>query len=387
VIYLDNAATTPLHPSAKAAMLPHLSEVYANPSGVYSPARQMRNVIDQMRQAIAAGISANPTEVYFTSGGTEANNWALQGVLDASHGKHIITSAIEHHAIYNLCEHLKTKGCEVTYLPVDARGFVVPQAVADAIRPDTCLVSIMLANNEVGTILPLAQISEITKKHGIPLHTDAVQAIGHIPVSVNDIGVDLLSLSAHKFYGPKGTGALYIRKGTKIASVMHGGMQERGRRAGTENIMGIVGMGAALTVSLEAMFSEHVRLSALRDRLINEILTQIPHTQLNGPTGDARLPGNVNISFRFIEGESLLLHLDMQKCYASTGSACSSGSLDPSHVLMALGLCHELANGAIRFSLGRESTDSDIDKLMAILKPTVQKLRDLSPLYDDYIRR
>lgn len=387
MIYLDNAATTPLHPSARAAMLPHLSEVYANPSGVYSPARQMRNVIDQMRQTIAAGISANPTEVYFTSGGTEANNWALQGVLSVSHGKHIITSAIEHHAIYNLCEHLKTKGCEITYLPVDAQGFVSPQAVEDAIRPDTCLVSIMLANNEVGTILPLAQISEITKKHRIPLHTDAVQAIGHIPVSVNEIGVDLLSLSAHKFYGPKGVGALYIRKGTKIASVMHGGMQERGRRAGTENIMGIVGMGAALTASLEEMPDEYVRLSALRDRLINEILTQIPHAQLNGPTGDARLPGNVNISFRFIEGESLLLHLDMQKCYASTGSACSSGSLDPSHVLMSLGLCHELANGAIRFSLGRESTDSDIDKLMTILKPTVQKLRDLSPLYDDYIRR
>ena len=384
MIYLDNAATTPLHPAAGAAMLPHLGEVYANPSGIYTPARQMRNVIDQVRQTVAAAICANPTEVYFTSGGTEANNWALQGVVGASLGKHIITSAIEHHAIYNLCEHMKTAGCEITYLPVDAQGFVSPQAVQDAIRPDTCLVSIMMANNEVGTIQPLAEISEITNKHKIPLHTDAVQAVGHMPVDVNGLGVDMLSLSAHKFYGPKGIGALYIRKGTKIASLMYGGMQERNRRAGTENTMGIVGMGAALAACLEEMPREHARIANMRDRLISEILTQIPYTQLNGPAGDKRLAGNVNVSFRFIEGEALLLHLDMQECYASTGSACSSGALDPSHVLMALGLCHEHANGAIRFSLGRENTDADIDKLMAILKPTVQKLRDLSPLYDDF---
>ena len=389
MIYLDNAATTPLHPAARAAMLPHLSEVFANPSGVYTPARQMRNVIDQARQTVAAAINANPTEVYFTSGGTEANNWAVQGVAAAwskTPGKHIITSAIEHHAIYNLCEHMKTTGCEVTYLPVDAQGFVCPQTLENAIRPDTCLVSVMLANNEMGTIQPLAQISEITKKHKIPLHTDAVQAVGHMPVDVNELGVDLLSLSAHKFYGPKGIGALYIRKGIKISSLMYGGMQERNRRAGTENTIGIVGMGAALEACLEQMPREHARITALRDRLISTILTEIPHTQLNGTTGEKRLAGNVNISFRFIEGESLLLYLDMHGCYASTGSACASGALDPSHVLMAMGVSHELANGALRFSLGRENTDEDIDKAVKILRNAVQTLRERSPLYDDYQR-
>jgi len=349
----------------------------------------MRNAVDQVRQTIAAGICASPTEVYFTSGGTEANNWALQGVVAASAGKHIITSAIEHHAIYNLCEFMKTAGCEVTYLPVDTQGFVSPRDVEEAIRPDTCLVSIMLANNEVGTVQPIAEISEITKKHGILLHTDAVQAVGHMPIDVNALGVNLLSLSAHKFYGPKGIGALYIRKGTKISSLMYGGMQERNRRAGTENTIGIVGMGAAFTACLEEMPSEHARITNLRDKLINRILTEIPYTQLNGAGGDClnkRLASNVNISFRFIEGESLLLYLDMHECYASTGSACASGALDPSHVLMALGLSHELANGALRFSLGRENTDEDVDKLMEILKPAVQKLRDSSPLYDDYIK-
>jgi len=245
----------------------------------------------------------------------------------------------------------------------------------------------MLANNEVGTLQPLAAISEITRKHNIPLHTDAVQAVGHMPVSVNELGVDLLSLSAHKFYGPKGIGALYIRKGTKISSLMYGGMQERNRRAGTENTIGIVGMGAALVACLEEMPLEQARVTALRDNLIDRILTEIPYTQLNGATGDNRLGGNVNISFRFIEGESLLLYLDMHKCYASTGSACASGALDPSHVLMAMGLTHELANGALRFSLGRENGVDDVDKLLDILKPAVQKLRDSSPLYDDFLRR
>ena len=385
MIYLDNAATTPLHPTARAAMLPYLSEEYANPSGIYSPAHKTRNVIDEVRQVVARGINANPTEIYFTSGGTEANNWALQGVLEATGKKHIITSAIEHHAIYNHCEHLKSLGYHVTYLPVDSTGKVDTSMIESAVQPDTGIITVMLANNEIGTLQPLAEISEIAKRRKIPLHTDAVQAVGHIPVDVNDLGVDLLSLSAHKFHGPKGIGALYIRKGTRIASLLHGGMQERGRRAGTENVMGIVGLGAALEASLEEMPKEFARLTALRDKFINLILTQIPHTQLNGATGADRLPGNVNVSFRFIEGESLLLHLDMQKCYASTGSACSSGALDPSHVLIALGLCHELANGAIRFSLGRESTDDDIARLMQILIPTVHKLRALSPLYDDYM--
>jgi len=384
VIYLDNAATTPLHPKARAAMLPYLNEFFANPSSVYTPARQVRKAIDEVRQVVANALCANSNEIYFTSSGTEACNWAIKGILEASKGRHIITSAIEHHAVFHTGEHLAKLGYDITYLPTDSTGCVEPEAVAHAVRPDTCLVSIMLANNEVGTIQPLSKISKITQKYNIPLYTDAVQVVGHMPINVDELGVDLLSLSSHKFYGPKGVGALYIRKGTNIASIVHGGMQERGRHAGTENVMGIVGMGAALTAVLEEMSAESKRLTALRDRLIQEILTKIPHTKLNGAIGDNRLNGNVNISFRFIEGESLLLHLDMNGIYASTGSACSSGSLDPSHVLMAMGLSHELANGAIRFSLGRENTDDDIDKLMAVLEPTVQKLRDLSPLYDDY---
>ena len=387
MIYLDNAATTPLHPKARAAMLPYLTEIFANPSSVYSPAREVRKAIDEARQITAQAISANANEIFFTASGTESDNWAITGVLEASkRGKHIITSAIEHPGTFHLCEYLQTSGFDVTFLPVDEQGFVSLQAVENAIRPDTCLVSVMLANNEVGTLQPIAEISKITHKHGILLHTDAVQAVGHMPVHVDELGVDLLTLSAHKFYGPKGIGALYVRKGTDIAPLFYGGMQERGRRAGTENTIGIIGMAAALQAVIEEMPTEQKRLTALRDKLIHSIQTTIPHTKLNGAIGDKRLAGNVNISFRFIEGESLLLHLDMQGCYASTGSACSSGSLEPSYVLMAMGLTHELANGAIRFSLGRENTEEDIDNLLAILQPTVQKLRDLSPLYDDFMK-
>jgi len=383
---MDNAATTPLHPNAKAAMLPYLTEVYANPSSAYSSARQVRKAVDEARQITAQAISATPAEIFFTAGGTEADNWAIKGVLEATEpkGRHIITSSIEHPGILNMCKYLETKGYDVTFLPVDTEGFVQPSQVEDAIRPDTCVVSIMLANNEVGTIQPIKEISKITRAHKIAFHTDAVQAIGHMPVNVDELGVDLLSLSAHKFYGPKGIGALYVRKGTPISPLFYGGAQERSRRAGTENIMGIAGMGAALSAAMEVLPTEQMRLIALRDKLINEILSSIPHTLLNGAVGSKRLPGNVNISFRFIEGESLLLHLDMHNCYASTGSACSSGALDPSHVLMAMGLSHELANGALRFTLGRKNTDDDIHKLMEILQPTVQKLRDLSPLYDDF---
>lgn len=386
MIYMDNAATTPLHPNAKAAMLPYLTEVYANPSSAYSSARQVRKAVDEARQITAQAISATPAEIFFTAGGTEADNWAIKGVLEATEpkGRHIITSSIEHPGILNMCKYLETKGYDVTFLPVDTEGFVQPSQVEDAIRPDTCVVSIMLANNEVGTIQPIKEISKITRAHKIAFHTDAVQAIGHMPVNVDELGVDLLSLSAHKFYGPKGIGALYVRKGTPISPLFYGGAQERSRRAGTENIMGIAGMGAALSAAMEVLPTEQMRLIALRDKLINEILSSIPHTLLNGAVGSKRLPGNVNISFRFIEGESLLLHLDMHNCYASTGSACSSGALDPSHVLMAMGLSHELANGALRFTLGRKNTDDDIHKLMEILQPTVQKLRDLSPLYDDF---
>ena len=385
MIYLDNAATSPLHPSARNAMLPHLAEVFANASGVYTIGRMARKHVDDARQAIAKIIGANQNEILFTSGGTESCNMALKGVV-IEKGTHIITSAIEHPAVINTCKYLSTKGFDITYLPVDKHGVVSPQSVQNAICPNTCLVSIIMANNEIGTIQPLSQIGKITKEHGIPLHTDAVQAAGHLAVNVDELGVDLLSMSAHKFYGPKGVGVLYVRKGTKIDPLIHGGQQERGLRSGTENVMGIVGMSAALLAAENERELGPRRISALRDSLIDKILTSIPHTVLNGATGNSRLPGNVNVSFRFIEGESLLLHLDMHNICASTGSACSSGALEPSHVLMALGLCHELANGAIRFSLGRENTEEDIDKLMEVLVPTVQKLRDMSPLYEDFVK-
>ena len=383
-LYFDNAATTSLHPKALDAMMPYLTESYANPSGVYRPAQKVRTAIDDARRSIAEAISASPEELFFTAGGTEADNWAIKGVLESSAPKkHVITSAIEHHGIFYVCEYLEKQGVDITYLPVSSDGFVSPESVEKAIREDTCLVSVMLANNEVGTIQPLAEISRITKEHSIPLHTDAVQAVGHMPVDVNALGVDLLSLSAHKFHGPKGIGALYVRKGTQISRLFHGGAQERNRRAGTENVPGIIGMSVALANILSELPSETPRLTRLRDRLINEILTTIPYTKLNG-AADNRLPGNVNISFRFIEGEALLLHLDMQGCQASTGSACSALSLEPSHVLMAMGLSHEFANGAIRFSLGRDNCDEDVDKLLTMLRTSVEKIRAMSPLYDDF---
>jgi cysteine desulfurase len=391
MIYLDNAATTALYPQVLEAMLPYLSEAYANPSSVYSPARKVRGAIDDSRRKIATAISAQPEEIFFTAGGTESNNWAIKGVVEAAksmgRGQHIITTSVEHHAVFHVCEYLTSLGCEVTYLPVNSEGLVTAEVLENAIRPDTCLVSIIHANNEIGTISPMAELSKITKNYKIPLHTDAVQAVGHIPVDVDELGVDLLSLSAHKFHGPKGIGALYVRKGTRITPMIHGGAQEKNRRAGTENVAGIVGMGVALEITMETLDVDSARVKNLRDTLINEILTTIPHIRLNGAAGANRLPGNVNISFRFIEGESLLLHLDMQGIYASTGSACSSGALEPSHVLMALGLSHELANGAIRFSLGRNNTDEDVHKVIAVLRASVDKLRQLSPLYDDFMKK
>jgi len=384
MLYLDNAATTPLHPKALEAMLPFFTEHFANPNSVYSPARKVRGAVDEARQALATAINAEPGEIYFTSGGTESDNWAIKGVLD-SRGGHIITTKIEHHGVLYVCEHLKKQGFDVTYLPVDEDGFVHPAALEEAIRPDTRLVSIILANNEVGTIQPISELAKITQKHGIPFHTDAVQAVGHIPIDVNEMGIQMLALSAHKFHGPRGIGALYVKKGTKLAPIFQGGAQERGQRAGTENVPGIIGMGVALQACLENLPAERARITAIRDRLLIEITEAIPHAKLNGAFGDKRLPGNINISFNFIEGESLLLHLDMNGCYASTGSACSSGALEPSHVLMAMGLSHELANGAIRFSLGRNNTMDDVPKLMSILCPAVEKLRSMSPLYDDYL--
>ena len=387
-LYFDNAATTALHPKALAAMMPFLSDNYANPSSMYAPARAARKAIDEARQTVATAIGAKPEEIIFTGSGTEAVNWALMGVAEAlsKKGRHIITTTVEHHAALYTCKHLERLGYDITYLPVDSQGFIRPEAVKAAIRPDTVLASVIFANNEVGTIQPMPAIGEIAREAGVILHTDAVQAIGHIPVDVEALKIDILSLSAHKFSGPKGIGAQYIRKGTRIAPLLYGGAQERGRRAGTENVAGIVGLAAALEASIEAIPREIPRLTALRDKLINEILTRIPHTQLNGPRAN-RLPGNVNISFSFIEGESLLLHLDMQGCQASTGSACSSGALEPSHVLTAMGISHELANGTLRFSLGWENNMEDIDNLVAMLEKSVTRLRELSPLYDDFLKK
>ncbi|MCL2187569.1 MAG: cysteine desulfurase NifS [Defluviitaleaceae bacterium] len=386
-LYLDNAATTPLHPVALAAMLPFLEGKFHNPSSVYTPARAVRQAVDEARIKMATALGASPEEIVFTGSGTEADNWALYGVLESNPAKkHIITTKIEHHGILFTCRALEKRGYTVTYLPVDEHGQITPAQVEEAIKPDTAVVSIIMANNEIGTIQPLDEIAKITRRKGIPLHTDAVQAVGHIPIDLSALHVDLLALSAHKFGGPKGIGALYIRKGTRLAPLLYGGAQERNRRAGTENVAGIIGMAAALEIAVNELTESRPRISELRDALINEILTNIPHVKLNGhPTH--RLPGNVNVSFQFIEGESLLLHLDMQGCYASTGSACSSGALEPSHVLMAMGLSHGMANGALRFSLGRENTQADIPRLMEILTPAVARLRAMSPLYDDYIKK
>jgi len=382
-MYFDYAATTPLHPKALEAMMPFLTDNFANPSSMYSPARAARKAIDEARQAVAEVLGATPAEVFFTSSGTEADNWAIKGVLKKS--DHIITSEAEHPAVLQTIRYMEKLGHPVTYLPVDGEGFVCPKSVQEAIRPDTALVSIMLANNEVGTIQPLAAIGEIVRESGAIFHTDAVQAVGHIPVDVNELKVDMLTISAHKFGGPKGIAAQYIRKGIAVQPLLHGGAQEKGRRASTENVPAIVGMAAALKAAIEEMPTELPRISALRDKLTNEILATIPYTHLNGPR-ENRLPGNINISFKYIEGESVLLHLDMLGCQASTGSACSSGSLEPSHVLTAMGVSHELANGAIRFSLGRGTTEDDIDKLMGILTTSVTRLRELSPLYDDFLK-
>ena len=384
-LYFDNAATTPLRPEALEAMMPYLTSQYGNPSGIYSFARAARKGIEQAREQVAEAISAKPAEIFFTGSGTEANNWALRGVTEAWRGKggHIITTTVEHHAIDHVCKGLAKQGAEVTYLPVNSEGFVSTEDLKAAIRPDTVLISIMWANNEIGTIQPIADLGAIARENGILFHTDAIQAVGHIPVNVRDLPVDLLTLSAHKFCGPKGAGALYIRKGTKIDPLLYGGAQEKKRRAGTENAAGIVGMGTALSMAIAEQETEFKRVSEMRDSLIRRIEDTIPKVTLNGPRGQNRLPGNVNFSFDYIEGESLLLLLDMNGCCASSGSACSSASLEPSHVLMALGVPHEKAHGSIRFSLGKSSTYEDIDGLMAVLPKLVKQLRAMSPLAED----
>jgi cysteine desulfurase len=382
-IYFDHAATTPVRTEVIEEMLPYFNQKFGNPSSIYSLGRDSKKAIEEAREKVAKAIGAQPREIFFTGSGTEADNWAIKGVAYANRqkGKHIITSAIEHHAVLHSCQYLESDGFEVTYLPVDADGLVTAEQVRAAIRPDTILVTIMFANNEIGTVQPIAEIGKITKEKGVYFHTDAVQAMGNIDINVADMNIDLLSMSSHKFYGPKGIGALYIKKGVKITSFMHGGAQERGRRASTENVAAIVGLAKALEVAVENLGTYNKKLLALRDRTIEEIRKKIPFIRLNGHR-DKRLPGNVNFSFEFIEGESLLLMLDMKGIAASSGSACTSGSLDPSHVLLAIGLPHEIAHGSLRITFGDDNSDSDIDYLMEVLPSIVQRLREMSPLYE-----
>ena len=387
-IYLDNAATTRTSEDVVQAMLPYFSQHYGNPSAIYSFARENRKALDEARERIANAIGANRDEIYFTTGGTESDNWALVGVAEGyqSKGKHIITTTIEHHAILHTCEYLEKKGFEITYVDVDENGVVDVKALEQAIRPDTILISVMAANNEIGTIQPLAQIGELAMAHNIVFHTDAVQAFAHIPLNVEEMHIDMLSASGHKFHGPKGIGFLYIRKGVKTAAFMHGGAQERHRRAGTHNVPGIVGIGKATELALANMGEAMQQQMQLRDYLIDRVLTEIPYTRLNGHRTD-RLPNNASFCFRFIEGESLLILLDQNGISASSGSACTSGSLDPSHVLLAIGLPHEIAHGSLRLTLSSETTKEEIDTTVDALKQIVERLRSMSPLYEDFVKK
>lgn len=385
-IYMDNAATTAIAPEALAAMLPYFGQNYGNASSIHGTGRDARKALEDARRRIAACLGAKPNEIYFTSGGTEADNWALKGTAFANRkkGNHIITTQIEHHAILHTCEWLEKQGFEVTYLPVDENGTVNPSDVENAITERTILISVMAANNEIGTIEPIAEIGKIAKAHKVLFHCDAVQAVGAIPVRVDDWNVDMLSLSGHKFHGPKGVGALYIRTGSRLENFMHGGAQERGRRATTENLPGIVGMAAALEKACANMEENACKLMQMRDRLMDGLL-KIPYTRLNGHRMQ-RLPNNVNISVRFIEGEALLLRLDLAGIAASSGSACTSGSLDPSHVLLAIGLPHEIAHGSLRLSLSDTNTEEEVDEVLRVLPGIVQTLRDMSPLYEQFLR-
>ncbi|WP_072525433.1 cysteine desulfurase NifS [Clostridium sp. Marseille-P3244] len=388
LIYLDNAATTKTAPEAVEAMLPYFTEYYGNPSSVYGFAASNKETITRQREIIAQVLGARANEIYFTAGGTEADNWALIATAEAygAKGKHIITSSIEHHAVLHTCEYLEKRGYEVTYLDVDENGLVDPSDVEAAIRPDTILISIMFANNEIGTIQPVKEIGKIAHEHGVLFHTDAVQAFAQVPIDVDECGIDMLSASGHKLNGPKGIGFLYIRKGVKIRSFIHGGAQERKRRAGTENVPGIVGLGKAIELAAASMEERAGKETGLRDYLIQRIEKEIPYCRLNGDRV-RRLPNNVNFSFQFIEGESLLIMLDMKGICASSGSACTSGSLDPSHVLLAIGLPHEIAHGSLRMTLGADTTREDLDYTVDCLKEIVAQLRGMSPLYEDFIKK
>ena len=388
MIYLDNAATTKTAKEAVEAMIPFLEENYGNPSSIYSLGGKSKKALMIAREEIAKSIGAKPQEIYFTAGGSESDNWALIATAEAyeAKGKHIITSKIEHHAILHTCEYLQKRGFTVTYLDVDENGIIRLEDLKRAIRPDTILISIMAANNEIGTIQPIAEIGAIAKEHQILFHTDAVQAYGHIPMNVEECHIDMLSASAHKINGPKGTGFLYIRQGVKSRSFIHGGAQERSRRAGTENVPAIAGFGAAVKKAFDNIESRTAKETELRDYLIKRISSEVPHCRLNGHS-EKRLPNNVNFSFEFIEGESLLIMLDMKGICASSGSACTSGSLDPSHVLLAIGLPHEKAHGSLRLTLSEENTKEELDYVVECIKEIVAKLRGMSPLYEDFCKK
>lgn len=388
IIYLDNAATTKTSQPVVEAMLPYFSQYYGNPSSVYSFSNYGKEAITKARGQIAHVLGANPEEIYFTAGGSEADNWAIIATAEAyqDKGKHIITSKIEHHAVLHTCQYLEKRGFEVTYLDVDESGTVDLAQLRESIRPDTILITIMFANNEIGTIQPVKEIGKIARERGVLFHTDAVQAFCHIPIRVDELPVDMLSASGHKFNGPKGIGFLYIRKGIKTKSFIHGGAQERKRRAGTENLPGIVGIGKAAEMAEETLKERQEKETGLRDYLIDRIIEEVPYVRLNGDRTN-RLPNNVNLAFQFIEGESLLIMLDMAGICGSSGSACTSGSLDPSHVLLAIGLPHEIAHGSLRLTLSEENTMEEMDYVVEKIKDIVKRLRDMSPLYEDYIKK
>lgn len=387
IYYFDNAATTRVSPEVMETIKDFYTENYFNPSSIYKPAQRCKDLVEKARKQVADAFNADPKEIYFTSGGTESDNWAIKGIAEAysDKGRHIITSAIEHHAVLHTCEFLESKGFEVTYLPVDEDGLVSVEDLKAAIRPDTILITIMFANNEIGTIQPIAEIGKIARENGIIFHTDAVQAAGHVPIDVKEMNIDLMSMSGHKLYAPKGVGALYIRKGIKIKNLLHGGQQERGRRATTENVPGIVGLGKAVEDAVSHMEEEAKRQAYLRDKIMDSILSKVEYCRVNG-SREKRLPGNVNISFEFIEGESILLLLDMNGICGSSGSACTSGSLDPSHVLLAIGLPHEKAHGSLRLSLGRFNTEEEVDYVIEKIPPIIERLRQMSPLYEEFIK-
>ncbi len=387
MIYLDNAATTAVKPEVLEAMMPYFMENYSNPNSVYSFAQESHKVVDDARDTIAELLHAKGNEIYFTGGGSESDNWALKAVADAfsSKGKHIITSKIEHHAILHTCEFLEKHGFEVTYLDVDVNGLVSPESLKAAIRPDTILVSIMFANNEIGTIEPIKELGAIAHEAGALFHTDAVQAFAHVPIDVQDMNIDMLSASGHKFHGPKGVGFLYLSNKVKIGSFVHGGAQERGRRAGTTNVPGVVGMAKAAKLAHENMEENIKKQIAVRNHLMDRISQEIPYAKLNGDP-EKRLPNNVNFCFRFVEGESVLIMLDQKGICASSGSACTSGSLDPSHVLLAIGLPHEIAHGSIRMTISEETTMEDADYTVDSMKAIIDRLRSMSPLYEDFVK-